>query len=242
LESSVLCDRTGGHYFAARNHVGARRGISLARVVSVAIGATILPVIGSPIIARAATIEEVARCRAIQINSERWDCFKALKAQKRNAAKAKRDDTPPSQTEDIPKPKPEDVPKTKSEDVPKPRPEDVPKTKSEDVPPAALHGAQEPASDDPASTSSIDHPSVVPGQLVCANQDSLVAAFVAGVVLGASPAQLNKYGCQTIPKDAQVEILERFPSSFQFVRVVKVNVTYPPQPNSRVGYTFEISR
>jgi hypothetical protein len=194
--------------------------------VSVAIGATILPVIGSPIIARAATIEEVARCRAIQINSERWDCFKALKAQKRNAAKAKRDDTPPSQTED----------------VPKPRPEDVPKTKSEDVPPAALHGAQEPASDDPASTSSIDHPSVVPGQLVCANQDSLVAAFVAGVVLGASPAQLTKYGCQTIPKDAQVEILERFPSSFQFVRVVKVNVTYPPQPNSRVGYTFEISR
>jgi hypothetical protein len=226
LESSVLCDRTGGHYFAARNHVGARRGISLARVVSVAIGATILPVIGSPIIARAATIEEVARCRAIQINRERWDCFKALKAPKRNAAKAKRDDTPPSQTEDIPKP----------------RPEDVPKTKSEDVPPAALHGAQEPASDDPASTSSIDHPSVVPGQLVCANQDSLVAAFVAGVVLGASPAQLTKYGCQTIPKDAQVEILERFPSSFQFVRVVKVNVTYPPQPNSRVGYTFEISR
>jgi hypothetical protein len=222
----VLCDRTGGHYFAARNHVGARRGISLARVVSVAIGATILPVIGSSIIARAATIEEVARCRAIQINRERWDCFKALKAPKRNAAKAKRDDTPPSQTED----------------VPKPRPEDVPKTKSEDVPPAALHGAQEPASDDPASTSSIDHPSVVPGQLVCANQDSLVAAFVAGVVLGASPAQLTKYGCQTIPKDAQVEILERFPSSFQFVRVVKVNVTYPPQPNSRVGYTFEISR
>jgi hypothetical protein len=226
LESSVLCDRTGGHYFAARNHVGARRGISLARVVSVSIGATILPLIGSPIIARAATIEEVARCRAIQINRERWDCFKALKAPKRNAAKAKRDDTPPSQTEDIPKPKPEDVPKTKSEDVP----------------PAALHGAQEPASDDPASTSSIDHPSVVPGQLVCANQDSLVAAFVAGVVLGASPAQLTKYGCQTIPKDAQVEILERFPSSFQFVRVVKVNVTYPPQPNSRVGYTFEISR
>jgi hypothetical protein len=224
----VLSDRTGGHYFAA-----ARRR-TLARVVSVAICATILPLIGSPIIARAATIEEVARCRAIQINKERWDCFKALKAPKRNAAKAKRDDTPPSQTEDVPKPKPEDVPKTKSEDVPK--------TKSEDVPPAGLHGAQEPASDDPASTSSIDRPSVVPGQLVCADQDSLVAAFVAGVVLGASPAQLVKYGCQTIPRDAQVEILERFPSSFQFVRVVKVNVTSPPQPNSRVGYTFEISR
>jgi hypothetical protein len=222
----VLCDRTGGALFSGpQSRRRSARNI-LARVVSVAIGSTILPVIGSPIVARAATIEEVARCRAIQINRERWYCFEALKTPKRNAAKAKRDDTPPSQTEDIPKPKPEDVPKTKSEDVP----------------PAALHGAQEPASDDPASTSSIDHPSVVPGQLVCANQDSLVAAFVAGVVLGASPAQLTKYGCQTIPKDAQVEILERFPSGFQFVRVVKVNVTYPPQPNSRVGYTFEISR
>jgi hypothetical protein len=105
-----------------------------------------------------------------------------------------------------------------------------------------LHGAQEPTSDHPASTSSVDHPSVVLDQLVCADQDSLAAAFVAGVVLGASPAQIAKYGCQTIPKDAQVEILERFPSSFQFVRVVKVNVTSPPQSNSTVGYTFEITR
>jgi hypothetical protein len=236
----VPCDLTGGHYFVARNHVGARRGISLAKAVSVAIGATILPSIGTPIIARAATIEEVARCRAIQINKERWDCFKALKAPRQNAPKATRDDTPPSQTEDVPKPKPEDVPKT--EEIPKTKTEEVPKTKRENDPPAALHGAQEPASDDPASTSSIDHPSVVLGQLVCADQDSLAAAFVAGVVLGASPAQITKYGCQTIPSDAQVEILERFPSSFQFVRVVKVNVTSPPQSISTVGYTFEIGR
>ena len=227
-------------YFAGHNHVSARRGISLAKAVSVAIGTTILPLIGTPIIARAATIEEVARCRAIQINKERWDCFKALKAPKQNAPKAKRDDTPPSQTEDVPKPKPEDVPKT--EEIPKTKTEDVPKAKRENDPPVTLHGAQDPTSDDPASTSSIDHPSVVLDQLVCADQDSLAAAFVAGVVLGASPAQLAKYGCQTIPKDAQVEILERFPSSFQFVRVVKVNVTAPPQSISTVGYTFEIAR
>ncbi len=248
MESSVRCDLTGGHYFAARNHVGARRGISLAKAVSVAIGATILPSIGTPIVAKAGTFEEVARCRAIRINKERWDCFKALKAPKQNAPKAKRDDTPPSQTEDVPKPKPEDVPKTeeipktKTEDVPKAKTEEVPKAKRENDPPAALQGAQEPASDDHASTSSIDHPSVVLDQLVCADQDSLAAAFVAGVVLGASPAQIAKYGCQTIPNDAQVEILERFPSSFQFGRVVKVNVTAPPQSNSTVGYTFEIAR
>jgi hypothetical protein len=53
-------------------------------------------------------------------------------------------------------------------------------------------------------------------------------------------ARLGRYGCQTTPKDAQVEVLKRFPSSFQFVRLVKVNVTLAPEPNSRVGYTFEI--
>ena len=87
----------------ARNHVGAQRGTSLAMAVSVAISATILLLIGSPIIARAATIEEVARCRAIQIKRQQWDCFKYLKAPKQNAPKAKRDDTQQSQKEDVPK-------------------------------------------------------------------------------------------------------------------------------------------
>ena len=157
--------------------------------MSVAISATILLLIGSPIICRAATIEEVARCRAIQINKERWDCFKPLKAPKQNAPKAKRDDMPPSQTED------------------------VPKTKS-DAPPAAPRGVQEAAPDDPASTSSINHLSVAPGQPVCVDQDSLAAAFVAAVVLGTSPTQVARYGCQTIPKDAKVEILNAFRAAF----------------------------
>ena len=87
----------------ARNHIGAQRGTSLAMAVSVAISATILLLIGSPIIARAATIEEVARCRAIQIKRQQWDCFKYLKAPKQNAPKAKRDDTRQSQKEDVPK-------------------------------------------------------------------------------------------------------------------------------------------
>ena len=99
----MSCDRTGEHYFAARNHVGGRRGTSLAIAVSVAISATILLLIGSTIIARAATIEEVARCRAIQIKKQQWDCFKSLKAPKQNAPQAKRDDTRQSQKEDVPK-------------------------------------------------------------------------------------------------------------------------------------------
>ena len=195
-------DRTGEHYFAGRNHVGARRGMSLGMAVSVAISATILLLIGSPIIARAATIEEVARCRAIQIKRRQWDCFKYLKGPKQNAPKAKRDETrqtadaPKVQTEDIPKVKTEDVPKVQTEDapkvkaagVPKVQTEDVPKVRSEDAQPVPLRNLQT-ASDDPTSTSSIDHLNVATGQPVCVDQDALAAAFFAAVVIGARPEQ-----------------------------------------------------
>ena len=63
----MSCDRTGEHYFAALNHVGGQRGASLAIAVSVAISATLLLLIGSPIIARAATIEEVG-----------WELFRLM--------------------------------------------------------------------------------------------------------------------------------------------------------------------
>jgi len=256
-EVSMSCDRTGEHYFAGRNHVGARRGMSLAMAVSVAISATILLLIGGTIIARAATIEEVARCRAIQIKKQQWDCFKSLKAPKQNAPKAKSDDTRQSQKEDVPKGQTADVPKAKTADVPKVQTEDVPKVKTEDVPkvttedvpkvksedPQPVHlGSLQTASDDRASTSSIDRLNVATGQPVCVDQDALSAAFVAAVVIGTRPEQIARYGCHMIPKDAQVEVLQRFPSGFQFLRLVKVNVTSPSQPVSTVGYTFEISR
>ena len=105
--------------------------MSLAMAVSVAISATILLLIGGTIIARAATIEEVARCRAIQIKKQQWDCFKSLKAPKQNAPKAKSDDTRQSQKEDVPKGQTADVPKAKTADVPKVQTEDVPKVKTE---------------------------------------------------------------------------------------------------------------
>ena len=292
----MSCDRTGEHYFAAPNQVGDRRGTSLAIAVSVTISATILLLIGSTIIPRAATIEEVARCRAIQIKKQQWDCFKSLKAPKQNAPQARRDDTRQSQKEDVPKvqtaevpkvkadvpkvqtedapkvqaadvpkvqtedapkvkaadvskvqtedaPKvqTEDVPKVQTADVPKVQTEDVPKVRSEDAQPVPLRSLQT-ASDDPRSTSSIDHLNVATGQPVCVDQDALAAAFFAGVVIGTRPEQLASYGCHMIPNDAQVDILQRFPSGFQFLRLVKVNVISPSQPVSTVGYTFEISR
>ena len=137
----MSCDRTGEHYFAAPNQVGGRRGTSLAIAVSVTISATILLLIGSTIIPRAATIEEVARCRAIQIKKQQWDCFKSLKAPKQNAPQAKRDDTRQSQKEDVPKVQTEaetfrrckrkTFRRCKTADVPKVQTEDVPKVQAE---------------------------------------------------------------------------------------------------------------
>jgi hypothetical protein len=289
----MSCDRTGEHYFAALNHVGGQRGASLAIAVSVAISATLLLLIGSPIIARAATIEEVARCRAIQIKKQQWDCFKSLKAPKENTPKAKRDDTRQSQKEDVPKVQTADVPKVQTEDAPKVKAAEVPKVQTEDAPNAQAadvpkvltedvpkvltedvpklqradvpkvqtadvpkaHTEEVPKAksedaqpvplrslDDPKSTLSIDHLNVATGQPVCVDQDALAAAFFAGVVIGTRPEQLASYGCHMIPNDAQVDILQRFPSGFQFLRLVKVNVISPSQPVSTVGYTFEISR
>ena len=132
------------------------------------------------------------------------------------------------QDEDVPRVTAESVPKVQEEDVPRITTESVPQAKSEDFQPVPLPRLGT-ASDDPASTSSIDHLTVAPGQLVCPDQDSLAAAFVAGVMLGSNPERIAKFGCKTIPTDAQVEILHRFPSGLQFLRVVKVNVTSPSQ-------------
>jgi hypothetical protein len=215
LESSVSFVGTGGHYFPLRE-------MSLAKAVSVVISAGTLLLIGSNIIAQAATLEEVARCRGIQISSERWQCFKSLSAPKRNVTKTKRDDTPKAHGKDAPKT------------------EDVPKAKSEDVPAAASRSQQE-APDDPESTSSINRLRAASGQPLCIDQDSLAAALIAGV-LASSPAETTTNGCQTIPEDAEVEVIERFPSGFQFLRVVKVKVTSRTQPEPLAGYTIDIGR
>ena len=210
---------TGGLRLAFRNPIRAGRDMSFAKAASLAI----LLLIGSSIIARTATMDEVARCRAIQVSSARWQCFKSLRTPKRHAGRAKSDGAPKAQTGDAP------------------RTEDVPKTKSEDVQAEGRRGKQETASDDPASTASIDHLSVSSGQPVCVDQDSLAAALIAGM-LASDPEQATTNGCQTIPKDAQVELLQRYPSGLDFLRVIKVKATSPAQSDSTVGYTVEIGR
>ena len=114
------------------------------------------------------------------------------------------------------------------------KPEEAPHSKTGNTP-------SPPAPDDPTSTASIDRLSVSAGQPVCVDQDSLAAALVAGM-LASDPAQATTNGCQTIPKDAQVELLQRIRVDFRFLRVIKVKVTSPTQPESTVGYTVEIGR
>ena len=93
----------------------------------------------------------------------------------------------------------------------------------------------------PATTSAIDHLSVAPDQPVCVDRDELAAILAAGV-LASSPAETTTNGCQTIPEDAKVELLERYPNGLRFLRVIKVKVTSPALPNSTVGFTIETGR
>jgi hypothetical protein len=194
--------KAGGHPFPIGNDIHARHRAPYVKVAIVAIASVILFSIGSAPIAGAATIEEVAHCRAIRNNKERVACFDALKAQRGAAPpQAQRGATPPP------------------------------------VPPVV----REPARDDPDTKSAIDHLSAMPGQPLCVDREALTAMLVAGM-LASSPTQATTNGCQTIPDDAQLEILERYPSGLHFLRVTKVKVTSPKLPDPTVGFTVEIDR
>jgi len=93
----------------------------------------------------------------------------------------------------------------------------------------------------PATSSAIDHLGVTPGQPLCVDRDTL-AAMLAASALASSPAEATTNGCQAIPEDAKVELLERYPNGLRFLRVIKVKVTSPALPDSTVGFTIETGR
>jgi hypothetical protein len=105
----------------------------------------------------------------------------------------------------------------------------------------ASNAPSPPAPDAPATTSAVGHLSITPGQPVCADRDALAAILAAGV-LASSPAETTTNGCQTIPEDAKVELLERYPNALRFLRVIKVKVTSSALPASTVGFTIETGR
>ena len=93
----------------------------------------------------------------------------------------------------------------------------------------------------PATSSTIDRIGVAPGQPICVDRDTL-AAMLAASALASSPAEATTNGCQTIPEDAKVELLESYPNGLRFLRVIKVKVTSPALPGSTVGFTIETGR
>jgi hypothetical protein len=71
------------------------------------------------------------------------------------------------------------------------------------------------------------------------DRDALAAMLIAGL-LTSDPTQAATLGCQTLPSDAKLELLERYPGLFPFMRMIKVKVTSPTKPDLTVGFTIEI--
>ena len=247
----------------------------------------------SPTIAAAATIEEVAHCRAVQQLAERLNCFKSLKpgpraktpdaapakvqdagpskmkeaagvkmkpaapaitkraapAKTEQAAPAKTKQAAPAKTEQAAPAKTEQAAPAKTEQAAPAKTEQAAPTSTEEVAPAKLEkttklkpdeALSSPAPDDPATTSSIDRLSVA-GQPFCLDIEALTAMLVAGL-LSSNSNDAATNGCQNLPDGAKLELLERYPSVFPSMRIVKVRVTSPTQPNLTFGFTIETGR
>jgi hypothetical protein len=125
-------------------------------------------------------------------------------------------------------------PKAKMEHSPSTTADDTTKPKADDP-------KLSPSSDDPAATGSINRLSFASGQPLCDDRDALAAMILAGL-LTSDPTKAATRGCRTIPDDAKLELLERSPSVFPFMRMIKVKVTSPTQPDLTSGFTIEMGR
>jgi hypothetical protein len=214
------------------------------RTTGVAVAAGCVLAIASSAIGAAATIEEVAHCRGIQQLAERLNCFKSLKPGPRVKTQ---DATPAKQHAGLPKVKDSDTRANTKETVPAKTPaktEQAAPAKTDDAAPAKTETTTqshtgEGSSPTPATTSSIDRLSFAHDQPLCQDRDNLVAAILAGL-LTSDPSQALTPGCQAIPDDAKLEPLERFPSTFSFMRTIRVKVTSPTQPDLTSGFTIEM--
>ena len=215
------------------------QGIRNGRLIVIA---AFMLTIASPTIAAAATIEEVTHCRAIQQRAERLDCFKSLKpgprAKTSPAAPAKTEAAAPAPAKTGPTPAP-----VNTEPAAPAKPEQAVPTNIEEAAPAKLENLTKSKigeASDPATTSSIDRLSVA-GQPLCVDTDALAAMLIAGL-LTSNPKKAATNGCQTLPEDAKLKLLERYPSVFPSMRIVRVKVTSPTQPDLTFGFTIEMGR
>lgn len=173
----------------------------------------------SSCIANAATKEEVDRCRATEQRAERLACFNALKQNK---------SVKPEAAEPA---KPESTSSTKSQDG-APAKTGEPATTNAAPPFARPDGS--------ATTSTINRFNTLSGSPICVDRDGLAAVLTAGL-LTSDPTQAVLPGCQMLPSDAKVEILERYPGVYPFIRMIKVKVTSPTKPDLTVGITVEVA-
>jgi hypothetical protein len=125
-------------------------------------------------------------------------------------------------------------PKAKVEHAPSDTADDTTKPKSGDA-------VRSHPSDAPSTTASIDHLSFAPGQPLCKDRDAL-AAMILGGLLTSDPTKAATPGCQSIPDDAKLERLERYPSVFPSIRMTRVKVTSPSQPDLTSGFILELGR
>jgi hypothetical protein len=186
--------------------------------------------IANPLVGAAATIEEVAHCRAIPQRLERLDCFGSLKH------------GPKTKTQNIPAAKQDggdaDSPASAKQAMPVKTPKNV-----EQAAPANKDraGSDKTTQTDPVTTSSIDRFHAARNQPLCDTPDSLAAMILAGL-LTSNPEAAATPGCRAIPDDAKLFPLERSPSFFPFMRIIKVKIASPTLPELTSGFTIEIDR
>jgi uncharacterized phage protein gp47/JayE len=69
-----------------------------------------------------------------------------------------------------------------------------------------------------------------------------LAEMILAGLLTSDPLQAATPGCQAIPDDAKLELLERSSSVFSFMRMIRVKVISPTQPDLTSGFTIEMGR
>jgi hypothetical protein len=162
----------------------------------------------------------------------------------KNAPSAKAKDLAPTQTRDAVPAKIDSAAPANAGEAAGAKTEQVAPAVTERVTPAKTpnsktgDGLSPQTSENPATTSSIDHLSVA-GQPLCVDTDALAAMLVAGLLTSDSQKAATN-GCQTVPEDAKLTLLERYPSVFPSMRIVRVRVTSPTRPDLTFGFTIEM--
>jgi hypothetical protein len=143
----------------------------------------------------------------------------AVPAKSDEAASTKMDEAAPARTEQAAPAKSDEAAPTKTETITKTNEGEVLFSRTPD---------------DPPTTPSLS----VADQPLCVDTEALAVMLFAGL-LTSNPKNSATSGCRTLPKDAQLELLERYPSVFPSIRIVKVRVTSPTQPDLTFGFTIE---